>query len=172
MNQDNRNISGTAYLTHFRHSQNFIWTYLSGAFGWSAFYCKDRLNHRSFCLCHVCRNGLSYLGEETWPTLCKSDGKQRFGVRDLEWNKHQLLHRIQSVWHSLIYNNLAFRQNFNPFFFGGGSKVLSSTALSKSKMFNFFILSLLARDDIVAAALMILTKFATFWRSFFNILKL
>jgi hypothetical protein len=59
---------------------------------------------RSLCLRHVCRNSLSYSGKETWPTLCKSDTKQRYGVRDLEPNKHQLLHRIQSIRTSLIYN--------------------------------------------------------------------
>ncbi len=55
----------------------------------------------SFCLSHVCKT--SYLGEETRPTLCKSDAKPRSG--DLKQNKHQLLHRIESVQTSLIYNS-------------------------------------------------------------------
>ncbi len=46
----------------------------------------------------LCTNGLSYSGEETRPTLCISDAKLRSGVKDLERNKHQLVHRIQSVW--------------------------------------------------------------------------
>jgi len=51
----------------------------------------------SFCLHHLCRNGLSYLGEETQPTLCKSDAKQSFCIGDLEQNKQQMLHRIKSI---------------------------------------------------------------------------
>jgi hypothetical protein len=36
--------------------------------------------------------------------LYKSDAKPRSGVRDLKQNKHQLLHRIASVWATLIHN--------------------------------------------------------------------
>ncbi len=46
----------------------------------------------------VCTNGLSYLGEETRPTLCIKATPNQSGVRDHKRNKHQLLHRIQSVW--------------------------------------------------------------------------
>jgi len=52
-------------------------------------------------------NGLSYSGKETQPTLCKSDTKPRSGIRDLKQNKHQLLHRLASVWTTLIYNSLS-----------------------------------------------------------------
>ncbi len=58
----------------------------------------------SFCLCHVCKNGPSYLGEETRPTLCKSAAKLGSSVRDLKQNKYQLLCRIQSIRTALIYN--------------------------------------------------------------------
>ncbi len=58
----------------------------------------------SVCLCHYVLNGLSYLSKETKPKQCISDAKPRSGIRDLEWNKHQLLHRIQSIQTSLIYN--------------------------------------------------------------------
>jgi len=57
----------------------------------------------SFYLCHNVPNGLSYPGKET-PTLCINDAKLRSGVKDLVWNKHQLLHRITSVKTPLIYN--------------------------------------------------------------------
>jgi len=46
------------------------------------------------------------LGKETGPTLCKSDFKLGSGFRDLKQNKHLLLHRIQSIRTSLIYNTL------------------------------------------------------------------
>ncbi len=47
----------------------------------------------SLCLCHYVQNGLSYSGEETLK------GRQANpGVRSMGTNKHQLLHRIQSVW--------------------------------------------------------------------------
>jgi len=42
--------------------------------------------------------------------MCKSDAKLRSGIRDLEQNKHQLLHRIQSVWTSLIYNIISSKE--------------------------------------------------------------
>jgi len=45
------------------------------------------------------------LGEETQPTLSKSDAMPRSGNRDLRRNKHQLLHRIAWLWTTLIYNN-------------------------------------------------------------------
>jgi len=45
----------------------------------------------------VCTNGLSYSGEETRPTLCIKATPNQSGVRDHKQNKHQLLHRIQSV---------------------------------------------------------------------------
>jgi len=45
----------------------------------------------------VCTNGLSYSGEETPPTLCIKATPNRSGVRYEKQNKHQLLHRIQSV---------------------------------------------------------------------------
>jgi len=45
----------------------------------------------------VCTNGLSYSGEETQPTLCIKATPNQPGVRDDKRNKHQLLHRIQSV---------------------------------------------------------------------------
>jgi len=40
---------------------------------------------------------LSYLAEETWPTLCLKGRQANFGVSSLGTNKDQLLHRIQSV---------------------------------------------------------------------------
>jgi len=45
----------------------------------------------------VCTNGLSYLGEETWPTLCIKATPNQSGVRDDKRNKHQLLHRRERV---------------------------------------------------------------------------
>ncbi len=69
------------------------------------YYVKIDSILQSFCLRHVCINGLSYLGKETLPKLCKSDTKLRSGIRYHEWNKHQLLHRIQNIRTSLIYNN-------------------------------------------------------------------
>ncbi len=60
---------------------------------------------RSFCLLHYVRNGLSYSGEETRPTLCINNAKLRSSVIiDLRPNKHQLLHRITSIKTPLIYN--------------------------------------------------------------------
>jgi len=44
------------------------------------------------------RNGLSYLAEETRPTLCKMTQSLQLGFGSEEPNKHQLLHIIQSVW--------------------------------------------------------------------------
>jgi len=72
-------------------------------------YRKDILNHLVFlslsCVYKtVC---ISYSGKETRTKLCISDAKLRSGIRDLEQNKHQLLHRIQSLWTSLIYNKAA-----------------------------------------------------------------
>ncbi len=61
---------------------------------------------RSFCLCHACKMFYLIWGKEMQPKLYKSDTKLGSGVRDLEQNKHQLLHRIQSVWTSLSYYNL------------------------------------------------------------------
>jgi len=52
---------------------------------------------RSFCLRHYVQNGLSYLGEETQPKLCLKRCQANSGFRSLGTNKHQLLHRIQSV---------------------------------------------------------------------------
>jgi len=40
------------------------------------------------------------------PHCVKNDAKLRSGVRDLEQDKHQLLHRVQSVRTSLIYNTM------------------------------------------------------------------
>ncbi len=51
----------------------------------------------SFCLHHYVRNGLSYLAEETQPTLCKPTPSSQLGIRSKRTNKHQLLHRITSV---------------------------------------------------------------------------
>jgi len=51
----------------------------------------------SFCLHHYVRNSLSYLAEETRPTLCLKGRQAKLGVRSLRTNKGQLLHRIQSV---------------------------------------------------------------------------
>ncbi len=53
---------------------------------------------RSFCLCQYVQNGLSYLGEETQPKLCLKWRQANSGVSSLGTNKHQLSHRIQSVW--------------------------------------------------------------------------
>jgi hypothetical protein len=51
-----------------------------------------------FCLSLlVCTNGLSYLGEETQPTLCIKVTPNQPGVGDHKRNKEQLWHRIQSV---------------------------------------------------------------------------
>jgi hypothetical protein len=52
---------------------------------------------RSFCPRHYVQNGLSYLGEETRLKLCLKRCQANFSVRTLGTNKHQLLHRIQSV---------------------------------------------------------------------------
>jgi len=60
---------------------------------------------RSFCLCQYVQNGLSFLGEETQPKLCLKGRQANSGISSLGTNKHQLLHRIQSVEPSLIYNN-------------------------------------------------------------------
>jgi len=58
----------------------------------------------SFCLHHYVQNGLSYLAEETRPTLCKPMPSSQLGIRSKRTNKHQLLHRIASVKTPLIYN--------------------------------------------------------------------
>jgi len=58
----------------------------------------------SFCIHHHVQNGISYLGKETRPKLCRNDAKLRSGILDLERNKHQLLHRIASVKTPLTYN--------------------------------------------------------------------
>jgi len=72
-------------------------------------YCKDRLNHSVFLSLSCMYKRSIFLGrEETWHKLCKSNAKLRSGIRDLERNKHQLLHRIQSIWTSLIYNTYLF----------------------------------------------------------------
>jgi len=52
---------------------------------------------RSFCLCQYVQNGLSYSGKETRPKLCLKGRQADSGIRSLGTNKHQLLHRIQSV---------------------------------------------------------------------------
>jgi len=86
----------------------------------------------SFCLCHVCRNSLSYSRKETWLTLCKSDAKQSSGVADLEQNKHQLLHRLQSIRTSLIYNIMRtclFFNGINKAHFHGGKNAENLTFL-------------------------------------------
>jgi len=44
------------------------------------------------------------LGKETQPTLCIKERQTRLGIISLGTNKDQLLHRIQSVQTSLIYN--------------------------------------------------------------------
>jgi len=59
----------------------------------------------SFCLHHYVQNGLSYLAKETQPTLCLKGRQAKFGISSLGTNKDQLLHIIQSVGPSLIYNN-------------------------------------------------------------------
>jgi len=51
----------------------------------------------SFCLCQYVQNGLSYLGEETRPKLCLKGRQANPGISSLGTNKHQFLHRIQSV---------------------------------------------------------------------------
>ncbi len=59
----------------------------------------------SACLCYYVQNSLSYSGEETRLTLCKLtpssqlslSSLERISLSSLERNKHQLLHRIQSV---------------------------------------------------------------------------
>jgi len=58
---------------------------------------------RSFCLCQYVQNGLSYPGEETQPKLCLKGRQANFGISSFGTNKHQLLHRIQSV---RTFNNL------------------------------------------------------------------
>ncbi len=63
----------------------------------------DSIN-RSFCLRHYVQNGLSYLGEETWPKLCLKRRQANSGVRSFGTNKYQLSHRITSVKTPLIYN--------------------------------------------------------------------
>jgi len=59
---------------------------------------------QSFCLCYYVQNGLSYLGKETQPTLCRRTPNVKLGLRSQERNKHQLLHRIATVKTPLIYN--------------------------------------------------------------------
>ena len=77
---------------------------------------KIHLRTLSFCLCQYLRNGLSYSGKETWLMLCINDSKLRSRVKDLERNKHQLLHRIASLTTPLIYNisNWNVNKNFKP----------------------------------------------------------
>jgi len=65
----------------------------------------------SFCLHHYVQNGLSYSGKETRLTLCINDAKPISGVKDLRWNKHQLLHRITSIKTPIIYNT--FTEHFS-----------------------------------------------------------
>ncbi len=77
---------------------------------------KDRLNDSVFL--SLCTNGLSYLGKETQSRLCINNAKLRSGVRDQEWNKDQLLHRIQSVWTSLIYNKYSTLYLFDVYLCG------------------------------------------------------
>ncbi len=52
---------------------------------------------RSFCLCQYVQYSLSYSGKETRPKLCLKRRQANSGIRSLGTNKHQLLHRIQSV---------------------------------------------------------------------------
>ncbi len=52
---------------------------------------------RSFCLHQYVQNGLSYLGKENQPKLCLKRRQANASVITLGTNKHQLLHRIQSV---------------------------------------------------------------------------
>ena len=58
----------------------------------------------SFCLCHACKMVYLIWARKLNQHCVKSDAKQRSGVRDPKQNKHQLLHRIASVWTSPIYN--------------------------------------------------------------------
>jgi len=67
----------------------------------------------SFCHRHNVQNGLSYLGKETRPTLCKTTPSDQLGVRSKERNKEQLFHRIASIKTPLIYNNLHPRIEVN-----------------------------------------------------------
>ncbi len=63
----------------------------------------------SFYLCHCVWNGLSYSAEETQLTLCKNEAKHSSWRKILRTNKHQLLHRIQSI---RIFTNLQKEVNF------------------------------------------------------------
>jgi len=73
----------------------------------ASYYHKDRLKNLVSLSPSLYTNGLSYLGKETWPTLCINNAKLRSGMNNLEQNKHQLLHRIASVKTPLIYNTIA-----------------------------------------------------------------
>ncbi len=71
-------------------------------------YHKDRLKNSVFLSPSVCTKRNILLGQETWQSLCINNAKLRPGVKDLERNKHQLLHRIASVKTPLIYNKVKF----------------------------------------------------------------
>jgi len=59
---------------------------------------------RSSCLGHYVQKGISFLGRETWLTLCINDPKRLDSVIDLRQNKYELFHRITSIKTPLIYN--------------------------------------------------------------------
>jgi len=80
----------------FLYELKFLITFLGKDFTWQKIVKIDSRT-RSFCLHQYVQNGLSYSGEETQPTLCLNDAKLRSSVKDLERNKQQLLHRIQSI---------------------------------------------------------------------------
>jgi len=59
---------------------------------------------QSFCLCYYVQNGLSYLGEETWLTLCKKDAKRGMASSLLEQIKISCYTEYKAFGPSLIYN--------------------------------------------------------------------
>jgi len=70
------------------------------------FYRKDRLNHSvslSLSSMSNMQECLSYSGEETHNQRCVKVTPSSKGVSNVEWNKHQLLLRIASIWTTQIY---------------------------------------------------------------------
>ncbi len=85
------------HLLSFYHAFKRLCQFLTGKVFEAIIVKIDSITY-SFCLCQYIWNGLSYSAEETQPTLCKPMPSNQLGFRDREPNKHQLLHRIQSIW--------------------------------------------------------------------------